>query len=129
MTELLLYDLINRKDYQVFGKESRPEEEKVIGRYSKFAKRKDLPDIPIVYENNLLGKRTSKRHCIIEKYGSDYTVRDISRGGTYLNGQLVNDSSGNGDLLKNGDLLRLALHEFKVVILEEGMVRIIDDQK
>ena len=96
---------------------------------SKFAKRKDLPDIPIVYENNLLGKRTSKRHCIIEKYGSDYTVRDISRGGTYLNGQLVNDSSGNGDLLKNGDLLRLALHEFKVVILEEGMVRIIDDQK
>lgn len=62
-------------------------------------------------------KMISRNHCLIEYSGSvGYTVTDMnSVNGTFLNGYRL--ESGQPVPVKNGDLLRLADSDFKIIII------------
>ncbi len=60
-------------------------------------------------------KMISRSHCKIMQHNGRYSITDLgSVNGTYINGERV--SSGEIFLIKNGDIVRLANSEFKVII-------------
>ncbi len=118
MAELLLYDQDSEAVYSVFTGKDEPEAEKIVGRLDLNSPIQNRAKIEIFYtDNQPEGDCTSRRHCLIEKFGNDYTVIDLrSENGTFLNGEPVTTSREIGDLLRNCDILRLGLHGLEVII-------------
>mgnify|MGYP001038448677 CR=1 FL=1 len=59
-------------------------------------------------------KQISRKHCKITRRGNVFEVVDLSSMGTYVNGVRVNPQKSK--VLKDGDMIRMAYLEFKVVI-------------
>lgn len=60
-------------------------------------------------------KMISRRHCKIVKRGSGYAVVDLnSSNGTYLNGMQL--FPGREYPVKNGDIIRMAISDFQIVM-------------
>lgn len=117
MVKLLLYDHYLDKLYPVFDEDSDIEEEVIIGRFDEDSRFSRIPDIKLLYTEDMHEKTyTSRLHCVLVKWGNDFGVKDISENGTFLNGNEVNRSRDNWDLLKNGDVLRLGFHGLEVII-------------
>jgi len=112
MVELVLYDWRSEREYVIFDGNSLPEETKTVGRNGQES------DIGIFYPEMMIERiYIAGKHCLFEKFGSDFTVRDLrSRIGTYLNGEEVTTSGFNGDLLENCDVLRIGFYRVEVII-------------
>lgn len=79
-------------------------EEFVIGRSNKHAD-------GVIPDNKMVGRS----HCRVSKLEGKYVIQDLdSANGTYLN--KVKLVPGKTEILKNGDVLRLANLEMKVKI-------------
>lgn len=72
--------------------------------------KKELVDGVIPYN-----KKISRVHCKINKKENEYTIMDLdSSNGTYVNN--IKLQSKHSVIIKNGDIIRLANSDFKVII-------------
>lgn len=66
-----------------------------------------------------INPKIGRRHCRIDKNGEQYTVTDLaSTNGTFVNGRRL--QPGQAQIIKSGDILRLANTDFQLNIRERG---------
>lgn len=89
-------------------------------------------EIPITKDNFTIGRKKEvvdglvtinpkigRKHCRIDKNGEQYTVTDLaSTNGTFVNGRRL--QPGQAQIIRSGDVLRLANTDFQLSIRERG---------
>lgn len=66
-----------------------------------------------------INPKIGRKHCRVDKNGEQYTVTDLaSTNGTFVNGMRL--QPGQPQIIKSGDILRLANTDFQLTIRERG---------